>query len=153
MATTSLTGFYTNPNPWDSLGSYGSMGSQDNLGLNIYSPELRNTLQNAGIMGMGQNQSPVNTALGSQGGGMTGLQWGQLGLGAAQSLAGMLMGMKQYGIAKKTLAENKRQFDLNYGAQQKLTNAQLSDRARARAAAAGEDRDAAEAAYLARYGI
>lgn len=60
--------------------------------------------------------------------------WGGTALGAAQSLFSGYMGMKQYGMAKKELAESKRQFELNYGAQKNLTNSQLEDRQRARVA-------------------
>ncbi len=56
------------------------------------------------------------------------------GLGAAQGVMNAWMGMKQYGLAKKTLAENTRQFNLNYDAQRQTTNAQLEDRQRARVA-------------------
>jgi hypothetical protein len=55
-------------------------------------------------------------------------------LGAAQGLANVWMGMKQYGLGKKTLAENKRQFGLNFDAQMRTTNAALEDRQRARVA-------------------
>lgn len=60
--------------------------------------------------------------------------WGGLALGAAGGLASTIMGMKQYGLAKKTLAENKRQFQLNYDAQKQTTNTRLEDRQRARVA-------------------
>lgn len=61
--------------------------------------------------------------------------WGSLALGAAQGLGNAWMGMKQYGLAKDSLKENKRQFNINYEAQRKLTNSQLEDRQRARVAA------------------
>lgn len=61
--------------------------------------------------------------------------WGGLALGAAGGLASTIMGMKQYGLAKKTLAENKRQFQLNYDAQKQTTNTRLEDRQAARVAA------------------
>lgn len=61
--------------------------------------------------------------------------WGGMALGAAQGIGNLYMGMKQYGLAKDTLAENKRQFALNYDAQKKTTNAQLEDRQNARVAA------------------
>jgi hypothetical protein len=60
--------------------------------------------------------------------------WGGLALGAAQSIGNIFMGMKQYGLAKDQLTQSKKQFDLNFGAQQKLTNANLEDRQRARVA-------------------
>lgn len=60
--------------------------------------------------------------------------WGNLALNAAGGLASTFLGMKQYGLAKQTLAENKRQFQLNYDAQKKTTNTRLEDRQRARVA-------------------
>lgn len=44
------------------------------------------------------------------------------------------LGMKQLDLAKKQLRENKRQFDMNWGAQKNLTNSQLRDRQAARVA-------------------
>lgn len=61
--------------------------------------------------------------------------WGGMALGAGQGLLNAFMGMQQYGLAKKTLEENKRQFQLNYDAQKTTTNAALEDRQRARLAA------------------
>ena len=57
--------------------------------------------------------------------------WGGLALNAAGGLASTFLGMKQYGLAKQTLAENKRQFQLNYDAQKQTTNTRLEDRQRA----------------------
>lgn len=61
--------------------------------------------------------------------------YGGLLLGGLQTGANLFMGMKQYGMAKKAFDESKRQFELNYGAQKKLTNARLEDRQLARLAA------------------
>lgn len=60
--------------------------------------------------------------------------WGGLALGGAQALGSMYMGMKQYGLAKDTLAANKSQFERNYAAQRTTTNTALEDRQRARVA-------------------
>lgn len=60
--------------------------------------------------------------------------WGGLGLSAASGLLNGWMGMQQLGVAKDTLAANKEQFAKNYAAQQKTTNAALSDRQAARVA-------------------
>ena len=61
--------------------------------------------------------------------------WGGLAVNAAGGLASAFLGMKQYGLAKQTLEENKRQFGLNYAAQRQTTNTRLEDRQRARVAA------------------
>lgn len=60
--------------------------------------------------------------------------YGGLALGAASGLFNGWLGMQQYGLAKDTLAQNKKQFDLNFAAQQKTTNARLEDQQRARVA-------------------
>lgn len=60
--------------------------------------------------------------------------WGGLALGGAQALGSLYMGMKQYGLAKDTLAANKAQFERNFEAQKNTTNAALEDRQRARVA-------------------
>ena len=60
--------------------------------------------------------------------------WGGLALGGAQALGSLYMGMKQYGLAKETLANNKAQFERNFAAQKATTNASLEDRQRARVA-------------------
>lgn len=61
--------------------------------------------------------------------------WGGMALGTASALGNAFMGMQQYGLAKKTLAENQRQFQANYDAQRQTTNTALEDRQRARVAA------------------
>lgn len=53
---------------------------------------------------------------------------GSLMLGAASGLMNGFIGLKQLGIAKDTLAQNKKQFELNFGANQKMTNSRLADR-------------------------
>ena len=60
--------------------------------------------------------------------------WGNTAISGIGALASTFLGMKQYGLAKKTLEENKRQFQLNYDAQKQMTNTRLEDRQRARVA-------------------
>lgn len=60
--------------------------------------------------------------------------WGGLAVGAGSALLNTFMGMKQYGLAKDQLAQSKKQFNINFGAQQKLTNSRLEDRQAARIA-------------------
>lgn len=61
--------------------------------------------------------------------------WGGAALGALQGIGNAYMGMKQYGLAEDALKEQKRQFDINYGAQKKAFNSQIEDRQNARNAA------------------
>lgn len=78
--------------------------------------------------------------------------WGGAAIGGLNSLVNAFMGMKQYGIAKKTLAENKRQFNTNFDAQRQMVNSQLEDRQRARIASnPGAYQSVGE--YMDRYGV
>lgn len=73
--------------------------------------------------------------LGNVGSGpMSGFQTGQLALGGVGALANLWASMQGIKLGKRQLAENTRQFGLNYGAQKKTTNAALEDRQRARVA-------------------
>lgn len=56
-------------------------------------------------------------------------------LGAAGGLANTFLGYQQYKLAKDSLRENRRQFNLNFESQRTLTNSRLRDRQRARVAA------------------
>jgi hypothetical protein len=60
--------------------------------------------------------------------------YGMAALGVAQGLGNLYLGMKQYNLAKDTLAANKEQFAKNYEAQRTTTNASLEDRQKARVA-------------------
>jgi hypothetical protein len=55
-------------------------------------------------------------------------------MGGLSSLMNGWMGMQQLDFAKKSLAQQKKQFDLNYGAQRTLANTAMEDRQRARVA-------------------
>lgn len=77
--------------------------------------------------------------------------WGGLALGAASGIGNAYLGMKQYGLAKDSLKENKRQFNQNFGAQQKMTNSRLEDRQNARNAASGGQQDTAS--YMKKWGV
>jgi hypothetical protein len=138
-----------------SLGGYGSRGSGFDMGSMGFSGQQSNYLSGgfgSDLSGAGGGFSLPQSTWGgmggagaAQGGGglfgdtpflSTGTQqgWGGMAMGGLGAAANLWMGMKQYGLAKKTLAENKRQFEMNYAAQSKLTNAQLEDRQRARVA-------------------
>lgn len=60
--------------------------------------------------------------------------WGGLALGAASGVMNGFMGLQQLNLAKQTLRENKRQFQLNFDAQRKTVNSAMEDRQRARVA-------------------
>lgn len=61
--------------------------------------------------------------------------WLGAGMGVAQGVGNMYMGMKQFGLAKEQLAFGKEQFNKNYAAQRTTTNTALEDRQAARVGA------------------
>lgn len=95
-------------------------------------------------------QSPIgSTGFLDKMGGTKGLM---TGLGALGGLSNAWLGMKQYGMAKDALKEGKRQFQLNYDAQKKLTNSQLEDRQKARVASNPNEYESSYD-YMKKYGI
>jgi hypothetical protein len=78
--------------------------------------------------------------------------WGAPVVGAINGLGSAFMGMQQYGLAKKTFDESRRQFNLNFDAQRSLTNSRLEDRQRARVASnPGAYQSVGD--YMNRYGV
>lgn len=77
--------------------------------------------------------------------------FGGLALNTFSGLASTYLGMKQFGLAKDALKQNKRQFNLNFNAQAKLTNAQLEGKQRAQVAA-NPNAESVES-YLKKYAI
>lgn len=145
--------------PWDNWAQnqYGLGNNQGLLGSGTFEETAPNPL--AFLTGQ-QNQAPYATPFGANsllgGGGLDagvnsgggsiwnnflskeGKQgWGNPAIATAGGLTNAFLGMKQYGLAKKTFDESKRQFELNYDAQRNLTNSQLEDRQRARVASNG----------------
>lgn len=58
--------------------------------------------------------------------------WGMPALNLANSAFGMWSGLEKLKLGKQQLAENQRQFNLNFGNQAQLTNTALRDRQTAR---------------------
>lgn len=73
--------------------------------------------------------------LGSEKDGIKTQGWGGMALGTAQGLGNAFLAMQNYGLARDTFNESKDQFNRNFAATQKTTNAALEDRQRARVAA------------------
>ena len=65
---------------------------------------------------------------------MSGLQMGQLGLGGVNSLLQGYLGFQNLGLAKKQYQSQLDQFNKQWDANKKLTNASLADRQAARVA-------------------
>jgi hypothetical protein len=57
-----------------------------------------------------------------------------VGIGALSGLAGAYLGWQQFNLAKDQMAQSKKIFNLNFGAQAQSVNTQLEDRQRARVA-------------------
>ena len=139
--------FRSMPSPYLSMGGYGQLGSGTYGTPDVpmfsqpvvpqdWSSNAMKVAQgegfNVGAIGMDNNGAAQTGSIWDSFGGKDG--WGGTALGAIGGIASAFLGMKQYGLAKQTLEENKRQFQLNYDAQKKMTNTRLEDRQRARVA-------------------
>lgn len=127
--------------PWDSAFSTDGFTGQPDYLKSLQSPDLAGLDFTAasgsgdqGIFGNLFGGGALGGFLGKTENGVTTQGWGGMALGAAQGIGNAWMGMKQYGLAKDQLAQSKKQFDLNFGAQRKTTNAALEDRQAARVA-------------------
>lgn len=60
--------------------------------------------------------------------------WAPVALGMGQAIMGGIQGQQAMKLAQSQFKEQKRQFDLNYGAQRTSMNTELEDRQRARVA-------------------
>lgn len=120
-------GNYGNPVP--TVGNLGGLSNLDtgvNFSASPLPPGIASPTATAGNPGF----FSMDSFLGENG--QNG--WGGLALNTFTGLANTFLGMQQYGLAKDSLRENKRQFNLNFDAQRKLTNSRLEDRQRARVA-------------------
>lgn len=115
---------------FNSMSSYGlqmpGSSGASGLGLQPSSDALSNW--GTSSLGSGSNSNPLGTVNGWMG---TAAQ----GMDLLKGLTNIYLGMKQYGLMKKQLAENRRQFNLNYEAQKNLINTRMKDRQEARVAA------------------
>jgi hypothetical protein len=98
-----VQGLDTPQNPMDiDPNSFGAPGTEMNFGNNNQPPAF------------GQGSTMGQNFMG--------------GVQAFNGLANAYMGYKNYGLAKDQLAENKKQFSLNFNTQAGLVNNQLSDK-------------------------
>ena len=58
--------------------------------------------------------------------------FGGMALKTFGGLASVYLGMKEYGLAKDTFKQNRREFNMNYDAQRQMTNTELRDRQNSR---------------------
>ena len=124
---TPTTNYFGDPNyngeGFTGVGGGGGLNVVPTQGGGSMWDSFKNWMKDSGVLG----STDIKTGIKTDG-------WGGLALGAAQGLGNAFMGMQQYNLAKDTFNENKRQFNLNFEAQRKTTNAALEDRQRARVA-------------------
>lgn len=145
-----LYNFSLNPGGWGNFGNYGALVNPtafSSIGAELPAPgvSLAPTLPVGGAPGGASPFFSMDSFFGKNG--QQG--WGNLALGAASGLGGLLMGMKQYGLARDALSQSQSQFDKNYAAQRQTINTQLEDRQRARVAATNGGAESVES-YLER---
>lgn len=147
------------------LGSYSPLPELENLihpsanlsSLNLGSSNFLDNLQQTqsidpGVMQQFGDWIKQSGFLNSTQNGVTTQGWGAPALNIASGLSSAWLGAKQYGLAKDQLASSKDQFNKNYAAQQKTTNAALSDRQAARVAS-NPGAYASVSDYMKQYGI
>lgn len=146
-----MAGLSMYPNMWDqgtvsptldsmstgftnSANTFGSVPLGDTAG----SPSLLDSI----LGGLGGNNT----------GGMSALQMGQLGLGGVTSLLNGYLGFQNLGLAKKQYQSQLDQFNKQWDANKKLTNASLADRQAARVASNPNAYQSVDD-YMKKYGI
>lgn len=77
---------------------------------------------------------------------------GGLGLGVAQGIGNIYMGMQDYGMKKKMFKQSQENFNRQFAAQKNLTNSRLEDRQNARLAA-NPSAYMSTAEYMQKYGV
>lgn len=141
-----MAGLSMYPSLWDQ----GSMSpSLDSLGTGF--TNSANTFNNTSLTGSGGSGSFLDSILGGMGD-MSGLQMGQLGLGGVNSLLQGYLGFQNLGLAKKQYQSQLDQFNKQWDANKKLTNASLADRQAARVASNPNAYQSVDD-YMKKYGI
>ena len=110
-----------------------------------------NTFNNTTLTGSGGSGSFLDSILGGSGD-MSGLQMGQLGLGGVTSLLNGYLGFQNLSLAKKQYQSQLDQFNKQWDANKKLTNASLADRQAARVASNPNAYQSVDD-YMKKYGI
>lgn len=110
-----------------------------------------NTFNTTALTGSGGSGSFLDSILGGSGD-MSGLQMGQLGLGGVTSLLNGYLGFQNLSLAKKQYQSQLDQFNKQWEANKKLTNASLADRQAARVASNPNAYQSVDD-YMKKYGI
>lgn len=141
-----MAGLSMYPSLWDQ----GSMSpSLDSLGTGF--TNSANTFNNTSLTGSGSSGSFLDSIFGGSGD-MSGLQMGQLGLGGVNSLLQGYLGFQNLSLAKKQYQSQLDQFNKQWDANKKLTNASLADRQAARVASNPNAYQSVDD-YMKKYGI
>lgn len=141
-----MAGLSMYPSLWDQ----GSISpSLDSLGTGF--TNSANTFNNTSLTGSGGSGSFLDSILGGAGD-MSGLQMGQLGLGGVTSLLNGYLGFQNLSLAKKQYQSQLDQFNKQWDANKKLTNASLADRQAARVASNPNAYQSVDD-YMKKYGI
>ena len=141
-----MAGLSMYPSLWDQ----GSMSpSLDSMSTGF--TNSANTFNNTSITSSGGSGSFPDSILGGMGD-MSGLQMGQLGLGGVTSLLNGYLGFQNLGLAKKQYQSQLDQFNKQWDANKKLTNASLADRQAARVASNPNAYQSVDD-YMKKYGI
>ena len=143
-----MAGLSMYPSLWDQ----GSVApSLDSMSTGFTSSA--NSFNAAPISASSGSGSFLDSILGGFGGGeMSGLQMGQLGLGGVNSLLQGYLGFQNLGLAKKQYQSQLDQFNKQWDANKKLTNASLADRQAARVASNPNAYQSVDD-YMKKYGI
>lgn len=141
-----MAGLSMYPSLWDQ----GSMSpSLDSMSTGF--TNSANTFNNTSLTGSGGSGGWLDSILGGNGD-MSGLQMGQLGLGGVNSLLQGYLGFQNLGLAKKQYQSQLDQFNKQWSANKKLTNASLADRQAARVASNPNAYQSVDD-YMKKYGI
>lgn len=141
-----MAGLSMYPSLWDQ----GSMSpSLDSMSTGF--TNSANTFNNTSLTGSGGSGGWLDSILGGNGD-MSGLQMGQLGLGGVNSLLNGYLGFQNLGLAKKQYQSQLDQFNKQWDANKKLTNASLADRQAARVASNPNAYQSVDD-YMKKYGI
>lgn len=115
-----------------------------NLGNAGYNPA------NSGLVS--QQQSPYSFSGLDTSGAMSGLQMGQLGLGALSGIANSYLGFQNAKLAKSQAAQAQSNWNKQWDANVQTTNASLEDRQKARVASNPNAYESVDS-YMKKYGI
>ena len=138
------------------LSMYPSLWDQGSLSPSLDSmssgfTNSANTFNNTSLTSSGGSGGWLDSILGGNGD-MSGLQMGQLGLGGVTSLLNGYLGFQNLGLAKKQYQSQLDQFNKQWAANKKLTNASLADRQAARVASNPNAYQSVDD-YMKKYGI